>query len=74
MHLAAGRPLCALDEYINSTGKTADSETDGEDFQEFELSPEAQESLEQFLEQEKLQENEEYSFILLKSCLKYSSR
>ncbi len=53
--------LNELDEYINSTGKTADSETDGEDFQEFELSPEAQESLEQFLEQEKLQENEEYS-------------
>ncbi len=53
--------LNELDEYINSTGKTADSETDGEDFQEFELSPEAQESLEQYLEQEQLQENEEYS-------------
>lgn len=33
--------LNELDQYINSTGKTADSETDGDDFQEFELSPEA---------------------------------
>lgn len=53
--------LNELDEYINSTGKTADSETDGEDFQEFELSPEAQESLEQYLEEQQLQQNEEFS-------------
>ena len=53
--------LNELDEYINSTGKTADSETDGEDFQEFEMSPEAQESLEQYLEEQQLQQNEEFS-------------
>ncbi|MCM1057604.1 MAG: flagellar motor protein MotB [Firmicutes bacterium] len=53
--------LNELDQYINSTGKTADSETDGEDLQEFELSPEAQESLEQYLEDQQLQENEEYA-------------
>ncbi len=53
--------LNELDEYINSTGKTADSETDGDDFQEFELSPEAQESLEQYLEEQQLQQNEEFS-------------
>ena len=53
--------LNELDEYINSTGKTADSETDGEDFQEFELSPEAQESSEQYLEEQQLQQNEEFS-------------
>lgn len=53
--------LNELDQYINSTGKTADSETDGNDFQDFELSPEAQEQLQQYLDQEKLQENEELS-------------
>ena len=53
--------LNELDEYINSTGKTADSETDGEHFQEFEMSPEAQESLEQYLEEQQLQQNEEFS-------------
>lgn len=53
--------LNELDQYINSTGKTADSETDGDDFQEFELSPEAQESLEQYLEEQQLQQNEEFS-------------
>lgn len=53
--------LNELDQYINSTGKTADSETDGDDFQEFEMSPEAQKTLEQILDQEKLQENEEYA-------------
>lgn len=53
--------LNELDQYINSTGKTADSEVDGDDFQEFEMSPEAQESLEQYLEEQQLQENEEFS-------------
>lgn len=53
--------LNELDEYINSTGKTADSDTDGEDLQEFELSPEAQESLQQYLEEQQLQQNEELS-------------
>ena len=51
--------LNELDEYINSTGKTADSEEDGEDFQEFELSDAAQETLESYLNEEKLKENEE---------------
>lgn len=53
--------LNELDEYINSTGKTADSETDGDDFQEFELSPEAQETLQQYLEEQQSQQNEELS-------------
>jgi len=53
--------LNELDEYINSTGKQADSETDGEDLEEFEFSPEAQETLEKFLEEEQLKQNEETS-------------
>ena len=48
--------LNELDQYINSTGKTADSETDGEDFNEFEMSPEA---MEEILQDQMLQENEE---------------
>ncbi len=48
--------LNELDQYINSTGKTADSETEGEDFQEYEKSPEA---LEEMLTETQLQENEE---------------
>lgn len=51
--------LNELDQYINSTGKTADSETDGDDFQDFELSPQAQETLQQYLDEERLQKNEE---------------
>lgn len=51
--------LNELDEYINSTGKNADSESDGEKFEEFELSPEAQQTLEEYLEEEKLKDNEE---------------
>ncbi len=53
--------LNELDEYINSTGKQADSETDGEELEEFEFSPEAQETLEKFLEEEQLKQNEETS-------------
>lgn len=53
--------LNELDRYINSTGRTADSETDGSQLEEFELSPEAQETLEQFLEEEQLRDNEELS-------------
>lgn len=53
--------LNELDEYINSTGKMADNETEGEDFQDFELSPEAQETLEKYLEDQQLQQNEEVS-------------
>ncbi len=48
--------LNELDQYINSTGKTADSETDGDDFQEFEMSPEA---MEEILQDKMLEENEE---------------
>lgn len=53
--------LNELDRYINSTGRTADSETEGSQLEEFELSPEAQETLEQFLEEEQLRDNEELS-------------
>ena len=48
--------LNELDQYINSTGKVADSDTDGESMEEFEKSPEA---LEEMLEEQRLQENEE---------------
>ena len=48
--------LNELDQYINSTGKTADSETDGEDFQDYEMSPEA---MEEILQDKMLEENEE---------------
>lgn len=48
--------LNELDQYINSTGKTADSDTEGEDFNEFEKSPEA---LEEILAEENLAKNEE---------------
>lgn len=47
--------LNELDQYINSTGKTADSAVDGESFEEYEKSPEV---MEQILADEKLQENE----------------
>ena len=49
-------PLNELDQYINSTGKTADSDTDGEDFQDYEMSPEA---MEEILQDKMLEENEE---------------
>lgn len=48
--------LNELDQYINSTGKTADSENDGDKLEEFDKSPEA---LEEMLEEERLKENEE---------------
>lgn len=48
--------LNELDQYINSTGKTADSENEGESLEEFDKSPEA---LEQILADERLKENEE---------------
>ena len=50
--------LNELDEYINSTGKQADSETDGEELDEFEFSPEEQEALEEYMQDQQLQENE----------------
>lgn len=51
--------LNELDKYINSTGKTAESETDGEEFNEFDLSDLTQEKLEELLEQNQLLANEE---------------
>ena len=48
--------LNELDQYINSTGKTADSDTDGEDFQDYEMSPEA---MEEILQDKMLEEYEE---------------
>lgn len=48
--------LNELDQYINSTGKTADSSTDGEQLDEFDKSPD---SLEELLAEQRLQENEE---------------
>lgn len=51
--------LNELDEYINSTGKTADNEVDGDKLEEFDKSPESIEQMEQFLEEQKLVDNEE---------------
>ena len=51
--------LNELDRYINSTGKTAESETEGEQFEEFDLSQVSQEQIQQFLEESQLQANEE---------------
>lgn len=49
--------LNELDQYINSTGKTAESEVDGEQLlEEFEKTPEA---VEEALEEKRLQENEQ---------------
>lgn len=48
-----------LGEYINSTGNAAESETEGDSPEDFELSQESQATLEQFLEEERLQENEQ---------------
>lgn len=50
--------LNELDQYINSTGKTADSETEGDSFEEFEKSPE---ELEHMVEDQRLQNSEERS-------------
>ncbi|MGN0401025.1 MAG: flagellar motor protein MotB [Acetatifactor sp.] len=50
--------LNELDKYINSTGKPADSTTDGENMEQFDLSKVPQEVLEQILEDEQLQNNE----------------
>lgn len=48
--------LNELDQYINSTGKTADSDTEGDDFKDYEMSPEA---MEEILQDKMLEENEE---------------
>ncbi len=51
--------LNELDKYINSTGKTADSEKEGEELNEFDPSELTQEKLEELLEQNQLLANEE---------------
>lgn len=53
--------LNELDQYINSTGKTADSSQDGQDMEEFESFPEnvTAEQLQQAMEALQLMENEE---------------
>jgi len=50
--------LNELDQYINSTGKTAESANEGENLEEFEKSPEA---MQEILEEAQLRENEELS-------------
>ncbi|MCI9278213.1 chemotaxis protein [bacterium D16-50] len=52
--------LNELDQYINSTGKVADSDTDGENFEEYDKFEEkTAEELEEILNDQKLQDNEE---------------
>lgn len=51
--------LNELDKYINSTGKTAESEKEGEEFNEFDPSELTQEKLEELLEQNQILANEE---------------
>lgn len=52
-----------LDEFINSTGKNADSETDSDQFEQFEAEGDAQEKLfqkaQEILEEQNLKQNEE---------------
>lgn len=56
--------LNELDQYINSTGKTADNEIDGEKLEEFVTAPENIESVEQFLEEQNLRDNEALAEII----------
>ena len=55
--------LNELDEYINSTGKNADSDTTSDQFEQYEANGDAQEELyqkaEEMLEAQRLKENEE---------------
>lgn len=53
--------LNELDKYINSTGRPADSTTDGENLEQFDLSQLPQEVLEEVLKEEQLKNNEELS-------------
>lgn len=53
--------LNELDEYINSTGKTATSENEGEDMEDYDTSPEAVRELLEKIEEAQLQANEELS-------------
>lgn len=56
--------LNELDKYINSTGKTADSEVDGDKLEEFDKSPDKIEAMEEFLEEQKLQDNEQLAELI----------
>ena len=56
--------LNELDQYINSTGKTADNEVDGDKLEEFDKSPENVEAMEEFLEEQKLQDNEQLAELI----------
>ncbi len=51
--------LNELDEYINSTGKTADSSQDVPDFQDYEQASEMVQEILQQIEEQQLQDNEE---------------
>lgn len=51
--------LNELDQYINSTGKVADSETDGEALEEYDKFQQSTEEMEEALEEQKLQQNEQ---------------
>lgn len=53
--------LNELDQYINSTGKTADSEEDGEKMEPSDKYPQNPEEMEEILKGEKLMQNEELS-------------
>ncbi len=53
--------LNELDEYINSTGKTADSQVDGDKLDEFERTPENLENMQEIIEEQRLQDNEQLS-------------
>lgn len=57
--------LNELDQYINSTGKVADSETDGEKMEEYDKYEEkTAEELEEILNEQKLQGNEELAEVI----------
>lgn len=64
--------LNELDQYINSTGKTADGEEDSDKLEEFDGSPEAFESMAEKLEQQNLLENESLAE-LVEEAVKESS-
>ncbi len=59
--------LNELDEYINSTGKTADSKVDGENLDAYESG-----ELEQYLEEKDLQTNEEIAEIVEETLKEYN--
>lgn len=56
--------LNELDQYINSTGKVADSDTDGESFEEYDKFEKTPEEMEDILNEQKLQGNEELAEVI----------